>query len=195
QGLLGGGDPEAILAKMEGSTAWEVIRTPLSWFVKAFRAQQLWPDFIQYGSLALLVDLVLVCVVLTLDSQYLEASAAASERLYQRMQRLRSGQGILAATSGSGRARFSIPMPARLGGIGTIIWHQWLIVLRSYLLIFLVLLMGAVGLMPLIMSTREGVQNSQIIWTTAGMLVGFPNFLTPTGFLYFPRALARLEGV
>src|SRR5262249_31527619 len=41
QGLLGGGDPEAILAKMEGSTAWEVIRTPLSWFVKAFRAQQL----------------------------------------------------------------------------------------------------------------------------------------------------------
>jgi len=192
QGLLSG-DLQAILARMEDSTAWQVIRTPLSWFVKAFRAEQLWPDFVKYGSLALLVDLVLVCVVLTLDAQYLEASAAASERLYQRMQRLRSGQGILAASSSSGRARFSIPMPARLGGIGTMIWRQWLMVLRSYLLIFLALGLGVAGLAPLVVSIKEGVQSAAMVYTTTGMLIGFPIMLTPTVLCDFRGDVDRME--
>jgi hypothetical protein len=66
-------------------------------------------------------------------------------------------------------------------------------VLRSYLLIFLVLLIGAVGLMPLIMSIKEGVQNPYIIWTTAGMLIGFPILLTPTVLCDFRGDVDRME--
>jgi hypothetical protein len=193
QVLHTGDDPQVTLTRLEDSAPWQVIRTPLSWFVKAFRAEQLWPEFVQYGALALLVDLSLVGVLFALDAQYLEASAAASERHYQRLQRLRSGQGVLAASSFSGKARFSIPMLPRLGGVGPTVWRQLLMALRSYVLIFLVFGLGLAGLIPLVISSKEGVQSSHIVATTAAMLVAFPFLLTPTVLCDFRGDVDRME--
>jgi hypothetical protein len=186
-------DPLVTLAQLEQSPVWQTIRSPLLWFVKAFRAEQLWPDFVQYGALALLVDLILVGILFALDAQYLEASAAASERQYQRLQRLRSGQGVLAASSGSGKARFSLPMPPRLGGIGPVIWRQWLMVSRSFLLIFLVVGLGAMGLTPLLVGSDHALDGSSLVRTTAGMLIGFPVFLTATVLCDFRGDVDRLD--
>src|SRR5262249_10058310 len=88
QAMLGEGGLTEALARAEESRAWQIARAPLAWFVKAPRAEAFWPDFVQYGTLALLVNLVLVGIVFALDAQYLEVSAAASERHYQRLQRL-----------------------------------------------------------------------------------------------------------
>jgi hypothetical protein len=193
QVLLSSDDPLAALTRLEDSALWQVVRTPLSWFVKAFRAEQVWPDLVQYGALAALVDLLLVGVLFALDAQYLEASAAASERHYQRMQSLRSGQGVLAASSSSGKARFSIPMLPRLGGVGPTVWRQLLMVLRSYVLIFLVFGLGVAGLIPLLVSSNEGAHSSQIVATTAAMLIGFPILLTQTVLCDFRGDVDRME--
>jgi hypothetical protein len=193
QVVRGGGDPIETLARLEDSPAWQAVRAPLSWFVKAFRATDLWPDFVQYGSLALLVDLVLVGVVFALDARYLEASAAASERQYQRLQRMRSGQGVLAAAPGTGKARFTLPMPPRLGGIGPVVWRQVLVVARSFLPLLLLLALGGVSISVALTAERHGDDGGSLAWMLAGMVVGFPIFLTPTVVCDFRGDVDRME--
>jgi hypothetical protein len=191
--FLSDGDLAAALVQVEDSAVWQVIRAPLSWFVLAFRADQIWPDFVQYAALALLVDLLVVAVLFALDAQYLEASAAASERQYRRLQSMRSGQGVLAAPSRSGRPRFSLPMIARLGGIGPTLWRQWLMVLRSYLLVFLVLVLGTAGLIPVIVSMQEGMGTKHMVVTATALLVCSPIMLTPSILCDFRGDLDRIE--
>jgi hypothetical protein len=193
QVFLSEGDVNAALNKIEESPVWQAVRTPLSWFVLAFRAEHIWPDLVRYASLALLIDLALVAVLFALDAQYLEASAAASERHYRRLESMRSGQGLLAARSRSGRARFSLPMFPRLAGIGPTLWRQWLMVLRSYLLVFLVLGLGAAGLSPVIVSMQEGAGSKHMVITATAVLVGFPIMLTPSILCDFRGDLDRME--
>jgi hypothetical protein len=193
QVVRGGGDPLETLERLEGSAAWQAVRTPLSWFVKAFRAGHLGHDFVRYGSLALLVDLALVAIVYALDAQYLEASAAASERQYQRLQRLRSGQGVLAAAPGSGKARFSLPTLPRMGGVGPIVWRQLLVIARSFLPLLLLLALGGVSISIALSADRPGEDGKSLAWLLAGMLVGFPVFLTPTVLCDFRGDVDRME--
>jgi hypothetical protein len=166
----------------------------LSWFIKAFRAEHFWPDFVQYGGLALIVDLLLVGVIFALDAQYLEASAVASERLYQRLQRLRSGQGLLAASGRSGKARFSLPMPPRLGGIGPTAWRQGLGVVRSFLPLLLLFAFGGVSIAMVLAagSQREG-ESEAMVRALAAMLIGFPVLMTPTVLCDFRGDVDRME--
>src|SRR5262249_45409053 len=122
--------PDAWLGRMEESPVWHVLRTPLVWFVKAYLAERLWPDLVHWGGLALAVDLVLAVLVLALDAQFLEASAAASERLYARLQQLRTGQAMLAGPTPRGKVRLTLPALPWCGGAGPIVWRQWTTILR-----------------------------------------------------------------
>ena len=187
------GDVMETLARLEHSTAWHVVRAPFAWFVKAFRAETLWPDFVQYGSLALLVDLVLIGVVFALDAQYLEASAAASERQYQRLQRLRSGQGALAGPSGSGKARFSLPMLPRLGGIGPTVWRQLQVVVRSFLPFLLLIGLLGVSLATVLSRSDRSEDSLGVVAMLAGMLIGFPLLMTPAVLCDFRGDVDRME--
>jgi hypothetical protein len=187
------GDVMETLARLEHSTAWHVVRAPFAWFVKAFRAETLWPDFVQYGSLALLVDLVLIGVVFALDAQYLEASAAASERQYQRLQRLRSGQGALAGPSGSGKARFSLPMLPRLGGIGPTVWRQLQVVVRSFLPFLLLIGLLGVSLATVLSRSDRSEDSLGVVAMLAGMLIGFPLLMTPAVLCDFRGDVDRIE--
>src|SRR5207248_1774458 len=107
--------------------------------------ERLWPDFVFGAARCLGVDAVLLLVVFLLDAQYLEASAAASERAYARLQRMRSGGAVAAAASGRGRPRFSLPALPRWGGVGPLVWRQLTTAARSLrpVLIFL----GVFGLL------------------------------------------------
>lgn len=193
QAARGNDDPMEMLARLEQSPAWQAARTPLSWFVKAFRATDFWPDFASYGGLALLVDLVLVGVVFALDAQYLEASAAASERMYQRLQRLRSGQGVLAASGLSGKARFSLPMPPRLGGVGPTVWRQWLVVVRSFLPLLLLLGLGGASIAMALAGEHLDEEGGARVRMLAAMLVGFPVLMTPAVLCDFRGDVDRMD--
>ena len=94
------------------------------------------------------VDAALLVLVFLLDAQYQEAAAAASERAYARMQRVRSG-GAVAALAASGRPRLRLPPLPNWGGVGTLAWRQLTTGVRSlrpvliFLGVFAVLIGGA----------------------------------------------------
>jgi hypothetical protein len=143
---------DELLERVQASPVLQGVLMPLSWFVKATTAQALWPDLVEYAGLSAAVDLLLMVLVFALDWNYLEASSAASERIYARLQRARSGGGAFAAwRSSTTKPRFSLPSLPWWGGVGPTAWRQLVTAVRSLrgLLIFLVIFGGILVIMPL----------------------------------------------
>jgi hypothetical protein len=167
--LHAGGDllaasPDEILRRVEQTPALRVVLEPLRWFIETMTARDLWPDFALYLALSLGVDLGLVVLVFVLDVQYLEASAAASAKIYAQLQRVRSG-GVFAAMRGSrGTAGFSLPGLPWWGGIGPMAWRQLVTAVRSLrgLLLFLGIFAAAL-LVPLAFGSRGDRPESRLL--------------------------------
>jgi ABC-2 type transport system permease protein len=126
------------LLRVENTVEWQAVTLPLTWFFKTFTAETLWPDLVKYAALGLLVNGVLLGVVFALDAHYMEASAAASAKIYARIQRVRSGAGGAAPP---GKVRFTLPMLPSLGGVGTLCWRQLTTTLRMPGRLFVVVMM------------------------------------------------------
>src|SRR5205085_1706099 len=116
---------------VEASPVAQTLLAPFRWFVNAFTAERLWPDLALWASLGLLVDACLLGLVFALDAQYLETAAAASERAYARLQRLRRGGPALAMAPTSGRVRVGVPGLPHWGGVGAVAWRQLVTALRT----------------------------------------------------------------
>jgi hypothetical protein len=146
---------QELFERVQTSAVLQAVLAPLNWFVEATTARAFWPDLLQYAGLAAAVDLALIGLVFTLDWQYLEASAAASERIYARLQRARGSGGVFAALrSSTGKPRFSLPSLPWWGGMGPTAWRQLVTAVRSLrgLLIFLALFGVILIVMPLTMA-------------------------------------------
>jgi hypothetical protein len=137
--------PGEVVARLRQNEAVRLLLTPMGWFIEAFTADSL-PDFLLSAARCLGVNAVLLLVVFLLNSQYLEAAAAASERAYARLQRARSG-GAVSAVVGTGRPRLRVPALPHWGGVGTLTWRQLTTGVRSLrpVLIFLVVFVLLVG--------------------------------------------------
>ncbi|HEV8605989.1 MAG TPA: putative ABC exporter domain-containing protein [Tepidisphaeraceae bacterium] len=125
-----GQGPIQWMAAAEKLPIFRLALAPLRWFTEVFAARRIWPDLVTWASCALLVNLIMVLVVFLLDVQFLEASAAQSERHYARLQRMRSG-GVLAGRSGTGKARWGLGEPPVWGGMGPLAWRQMLALMRN----------------------------------------------------------------
>jgi hypothetical protein len=154
-GLLGP-NPDETLTRVEQTPVLLVVLEPLRWFIETLTAGRLWPDFLQYFALSAAVDLALVVLVFVLDVQYLEASAAASAKIYAQIQRARSG-GVFAAMRGAGgTAQFSLPGLPWWGGVGPLAWRQLTTAVRSLRGLLLFLGIFAVGmLVPLALGLAQ----------------------------------------
>jgi hypothetical protein len=93
-------------------------------------------------------------VVFAIDAQFLETSAASSQRIYAQIQRMRQGGGLipgrgLGATKAR-RVRRGLAMLPWWGGVGPVLWRQIATALRepTRLMILAVLLMLP-GLIPI----------------------------------------------
>jgi hypothetical protein len=115
------------LQQVDRTPEWRTLTEPLTWFFRTFSARRVWPDLIKYASLGLLVNGALLGIVFALDAQYMEAAAAASARIYERIRRVRAGSSAAPTPS---RFRIALPMPPALGGIGTLCWRQLTTTLR-----------------------------------------------------------------
>ncbi len=120
---------------------------PLRVFVEAYTAERLWPDLALWGGAALTLNLALLGLILAIDPRHfdLEYSAAASERIADRIERIRRGGLGSSATirrKDSSRApRLVAPMLPYFNGAGPIIWRQSTAALRGLgRLLFLVLI-------------------------------------------------------
>lgn len=164
-----------VATTLRQSTIGSVVLAPLEAFGRIFTATQWFPDVLMYVGIALAINAALLWLVLRLDADYLEASAAKSTALHDRVQRMREG-GFM--TSGKIKARSSLPMLPHWFGAGPIIWRQVTSVMRSSrgMLLMLAILGVAVG--PLLMSTgTEGSSGTigLLAWTTI-MGVGWLRF-------------------
>lgn len=150
------------------SVAGRVLLTPMEPFGHVLTAAT-WPAMLGWAGLALLANAFLLGVVMWLDANYLEASAARSQAIYDRVQRAqRSG---IAANASAKMARYRVPMPPFLAGAGPIAWRQLTTALRNSRAVLLVLVLLAVAGLPMILARREqelaaGAVVGVAIWCT-----------------------------
>ncbi len=190
-------EPAELLRRVEQSPLLQVLFKPLRWFVEAFTAEHLWPDFAQGVLRCLAVDGVLLALVFALDAHYLETSAAVSERIYAQLQRIRGGGAATMAVPPSGKPSFNLPSFPWWGGVGPIAWRQLTTVLRSFSRIIAVLIIFAVMLTPALISFRASTDQAALVpalGTMIGITVGVMTlFLTPLVTFDFRGDIDRLD--
>ena len=164
------GDLLDTLQRVEQSQVLQWIVTPFRWYVHVLTAPHFWPDFIRWGGVCLGVNASLVALVYLLDASFLESAAAASERRYAKLQRMRSSGTLGGASVKSGKVRFSLPMLPWLGGSGPIAWRQLTAATRSYRALTVMLIAGAAGgIGPAIASASDEKAAEVMPWMLAGM--------------------------
>jgi hypothetical protein len=161
-----------VLDRVEQSAVVQAVLMPLGWFAQTIAAEN-FRDLLAYGARALGLDAALVVLVFALDADYLEASAAASERTYARLQRVRqAGASAGWYRPGPGK-RVTLPSLPWWGGVGPVAWRQLLAALRSLrgLTIFLAILGGALLVVPVIaLVGREHPAEPALGWLLASAL-------------------------
>jgi hypothetical protein len=191
-------EPLEVLARVEGSGVVQVVLTPLRWFVEAFAAERLWPDLLRSAALGLAVDAALLAFVFALDAHYLEASAAASARVYARIERMQRG-GVGPSLGRAGRSRVGLPILPWWGGAGPIAWRQLTTALRDSTRVLAVLLVLGSMLVPalLVAPDRLGPE-SWFVLTNQGLIFGMTLVLTslvPFDFRADVERMAELKAL
>jgi hypothetical protein len=155
------GDPATLFHRFTTSIPGRLLLAPFQPFGRTFTASS-FPQLLTGAATAAAVNLVLLALTIWLDANYLEAAAGASQRVYERVQRMRRGVPG-AAFSGGGRAgaidaggsakttgaRFfrelRVPRAPWLGGAGPVAWRQLTTAARrSGGLLFVLALSGGV---------------------------------------------------
>jgi hypothetical protein len=170
---------EGWLDHVNQSPVAQFLLAPLRWFVLAMTADRFWPDLALWTSSTLLLNALVLVAVFVMDAQYLEASAAASERLYARVQQVRRGSPFVVGSTRSGKARWSLPVLPSWGGVGPILWRQMSTALRGYWSIFIVLAMTAAMSIPLwFEDSTAGNHPAQALWPRLiGLFIGMTLFV------------------
>jgi Putative ABC exporter len=134
------------------SPAGRVVLAPFEVFGQALTAETI-PDLLVWGAAAAGIDLLLLLGVLRLDVNFLEASAATSEKRYQAILRARRGNPFAAVKPTASRWR--VPQLPRWGGAGPIAWRQLCTGLRTSrrTLLFFVLI-AAASMLPMLFQSR-----------------------------------------
>jgi len=178
-----------ILDHAMNSPILNLILTPFRPFVMAFTAERIWPDLLGWSTLSLLIDFAIIGFVLVLNSQFLESSAAASERMYARVKSAKRG----VARVEPGTKRYDIPMFPFWGGIGPNFWRQVTTASRvpSRLLGLLILYLFPIILS--IFSERKGEATSEILGLSISVWAGVMIFAPTIVGSDFRVDLSRME--
>jgi hypothetical protein len=189
------GGPAEVLRRVERAPVLQAALTPLRWFVDAFTAERVWPDFAAAAACCLAVNAGLLLLVFLLDASYLEAAAAASERTYARLQRLRSGGAVAAGAWVSGKPRFSLPGLPWWGGAGPVAWRQLTTAARSLkpLLIFLAVF-SVIAVGPRLVVPVQPADRPVLGWFLASTLLAMTfAVLTPLMTFDFRGDIDRMD--
>jgi hypothetical protein len=119
--------PGELIDRAVRSPTFSILLWPFRPFVMAFTAERIWPELLGWSALGLAVDLAFLGLVMTLNSQFLEASAAASTRIYDKIRRARQGE----AWTGEPASKIPLPMLPWWGGVGPTFWRQLTTATRS----------------------------------------------------------------
>ena len=157
------------LVQVEQSEIVQAILTPPRWFVRVITVRD-FSEWLKYVAAAMSIDAGLLALVFLLDAGYVEAAAAASERRYARVQRMRSG-GITAVDNPT-RIRYSVPNLPWWGGIGPVAWRQLVVAsraYRSYIILLFVIGMSSIGPMIGFVVDEKHETTAALSWTIIGI--------------------------
>jgi len=129
---------------------------PFDVFGRIMAAETFFPEFALWTLVGLVMNVFLFSLIIRMDANYLEASVAGSQMIYERMQRMRSGN--LKFSSQEGDVRRHLPMFPRLGGAGTIARRQFTKAFRSSLWVPLIMISVGGGIV-LYLVHRMGEEN------------------------------------
>lgn len=181
--------PRVMLALAARSPVVAAVVVPFRPFVMAFTADRVWPDLVAWSSLAVLVDLAFLVVVLSLNARFLEASAAASARVYDRLRRFRRGE-VPAARAGF---RLSPPNLPWMGGIGPNLWRQATTATRSPLRLAAMLLLYVVPVGLMVLLTRHETTGADLLGPSLTVFLGMSLVASTTVGYDFRPDLGRME--
>ena len=142
-----------IARQIRTSRAGSILLAPLDVFGRLFTAAGT-GDALLYAGLAFLINLVLLFVVFHLDADYLEAAAAKSQAVYERLQRVRKG-GLSAFTRPGKKVRGAVPTFPYLAGVGPIAWRQSTAALRNSKGLLFILIILAVSVGPIMFAEKR----------------------------------------
>lgn len=183
-----------LVQRVEQTPLLYAVLEPFRWFVQAFTAERLWPDFACWGGLSLALVLGLLVAIFALDAHYLESAAAASERLYAQLQRLRTGGAAAVVLRTSATARSWLPMFPWWGGIGPVAWRQLATVPRSRsTLVLLLMLLPLVALPALGTRQDQAGVGAAIVLPLGIQVMVMTLFLTPLIAFDFRSDLDRID--
>jgi hypothetical protein len=123
-------NPAELVRRFRASWSGMVLLAPFEIFTHAILARRLFPDLISWSAGALAIDLGLLALVFRLDADYLESAAALSQKVYDKIQRMKQGGGIALPVS-KRAAKIRLGRFPWLGGAGPLAWRQILIALRT----------------------------------------------------------------
>ena len=181
-----------VLELLEGvlnSTVIAVVTAPFQPFVSTFAAERIWPDLLVSTALALAIDVALLGVVLAMNARFMEASAAASEKLYARIRKARQGD----PWHGASKARFELPMLPWLGGVGPNLWRQLTSSARSIgrMVVALAVCLVPIGSIVLSSTPRGGESATALL--SISTLAGFALFAPAMVPFDFRPDINRME--
>jgi hypothetical protein len=183
-----------MIERLEDTPVLRTLLEPLRCFSRALAADRLWPDFAIWGSLSLAIDLGLLVLVFALDAWQIEAAAAAGERLYAQVQRVRRGGAAAVVVGGAGKRRFSMPNLPWLFGAGPIAWRQLSAVPRSRSALVIIILLIPLVIIPVTrgtqLTTEAGPAMSMML---AIQVFAMSFFLTPLVAFDFRGDIERFE--
>ena len=133
-----------VALRFRSSWTGAVLLAPFEVFSRTILAPQWFPDLLCWSAAAAAIDLGLLALILKLDADYLESAAAISQKIYDKLQRMKQGGGFTLPVSQKA-ARIRVRPFPWLGGCGPQAWRQLLLSLRTskYVLVLIAFLGGA----------------------------------------------------
>jgi hypothetical protein len=142
---------------LDQSTVSHVVLSPLAPFVRTFTAGS-FGELVLWAIVSAAIDFALLLLIFRLDADYREASLAASQRVFDRLQRFRRGQASALSSRVKGERHTRIGMFPFFGGAGPTAWRQLTATLRTSRGVLIVLLLiAATGFIPLFVSHTPSI--------------------------------------
>jgi Putative ABC exporter len=122
--------PSEMAHQFRSSWAGKVLLAPFEVFSHTIMAAHWFPELVCWSAAAVAIDAVLLALIFKLDADYLESAAAISQKLYEKVQRMKQGGGIVLPASQKA-ASIRLPRFPWLGGAGPLAWRQVLMAVRT----------------------------------------------------------------
>jgi len=152
---VGGSSGWQVAREFQNSSVGAVVLAPLQAFGNAMTAET-FPELLKWAFYAIFLIAILVGLVVMLDANYLEVAMNASQRRYEKIQRMRGGS-ILSGVGVSNAGRWRLSMLPWAGGAGPIAWRQITHALRTSRGLLLVLAIIAMVAAPLMTTSRHDI--------------------------------------